>query len=1090
MIRRTARFILDVFGAALAGVAILAALLVWRISTEPVSLAFLSPYLQETLSAEDGSFTIEMDDTILTWAGWERTLDINLVGIRAMGPEGALLASLPEISISLSLRALLRGMAAPTHIEVLRPHINVLLDQDGSFEFDLGRLDDDQAELSVIEEENKVAGLTGEIVSRRVTDLLAPLNPNRSMGYLKRVSVIDAYITVDDRRFDTVWRANATDIILSRNESGILGNVSLNLEGDETAPDETSDSLRFAAARREAHFDLDLSYVTQTGQVDIGAVFSKISPQMFASRTSALAQLGNLNFPLSGTLSLTMNLDGKVPLVGFDLFGDEGVLDLPFFYKDPVKFTQIALRGRVEDDFDRLFLDEAFLDFADGQIKANGLVSYKGDDLVIQGEGVLTDLPFDDLDIYWPADFYPFEREWVTTNLSGGVLPKVTTDFVYTAPGGELAKTALSSISGNMVFDGLGLDYLPFMPKLEKIKGTLSYTDKSMDISVESGVVGSLEISEGVARLKYLDTFDEIADIEFVVRGTARDLLEVVSTDPLNADQFLGVDRQEVGGESASRLKFVFPMSEGLTFDQVEVSAASRLKSVHLPGLILGKDLTEGDMTLRVDKKGMDISGKAVFEGVPAEISGVENFLSTAPFLSRYNVKATLDDAARHRLDLDFEPFLSGPVDVDLIWTDLDGKKGDISIAASLGAATLDFPLLSWQKPADSPSTAQVSLTIVEGVLTEMREFSVKGENLDIAGTAKFTAAGEPFDEVEFTRMISPGNDFNSKITFRADDGLDIDIRGKSLNVAHFFEERDEEFSEFPPLNLSLNVDRLQVLEGSAFEQVSGTFEHGEKIWRSIFLNARMADTGTLNFHILPDGDKRRLTLYSNNAGEFLRRFKIYPNMLVGDMDLSGTLGDGFDPDAFKGELEINGYEIVDAPILAKMLTLTSPTGIVETMSGEGINFDIFSAPFHYSSGVAKVAEGGAFGDAVGLTFEGVLDFNADTADLVGTIIPAYAINSIWGKIPLLGYLLTGEEKGGGVFAATFKVKGGFDNPEITVNPLAALAPGVFRKIFELFGSDGPDVSEVEDDISEQEERENEGAEPPPAQPVPIDAIP
>jgi len=492
----------------------------------------------------------------------------------------------------------------------------------------------------------------------------------------------------------------------------------------------------------------------------------------------------------------------------------------------------------------------------------------------------------------------------------------------------------------------------------------------------------------------------------------------------------------------------------------------------------------------------MDVSGKAVFEGVPAEISGVENFVPTAPFLSRYSVKATLDDAARERLDLDFDPFLTGPVDVDLIWTDLDGKKGDMSIAANLEAATLNFPLLNWQKPANSLSTAQVSLTIIDGVLTEMREFSVKGESLDIAGTAKFTAQGEPFDEIEFTRLISPGNDFNSLITFREDSGLDIDIRGKSLNVTHFFEERDEEFMELPPLNITLNVDKMWVLKEASFDDVSGTFEHGEEVWRSIFLNARMAESGALNLHILPDGDKRRLTLYSNNAGEFLRRFKIYPNMLVGDMDLSGTLGDGVDPDAFKGELEISNYEIVDAPILAKMLTLTSPTGIVETMSGEGINFDSFSAPFHYSSGIAKVAEGGAFGNSVGLTFEGVLDFNADTADLVGTIIPAYAINSIWGKIPLLGYLLTGEEKGGGIFAATFKVKGDFDNPEITVNPLAALAPGVFRKIFELFGAEGPDVSEVEEDISEQEEKEKEekkkrdGIQVAPTQPAPIGAIP
>ena len=87
MIRRTARFILDVFGAALAGAAILIALLVWRISTEPVSLAFLSPYLQETLSAEDGSFTIEMDDTILNLCKGMDALGVNALDrVAVFGP--------------------------------------------------------------------------------------------------------------------------------------------------------------------------------------------------------------------------------------------------------------------------------------------------------------------------------------------------------------------------------------------------------------------------------------------------------------------------------------------------------------------------------------------------------------------------------------------------------------------------------------------------------------------------------------------------------------------------------------------------------------------------------------------------------------------------------------------------------------------------------------------------------------------------------------------------------------------------------------------------------------------------------------------
>ena len=61
--------------------------------------------------------------------------------------------------------------------------------------------------------------------------------------------------------------------------------------------------------------------------------------------------------------------------------------------------------------------------------------------------------------------------------------------------------------------------------------------------------------------------------------------------------------------------------------------------------------------------------------------------------------------------------------------------------------------------------------------------------------------------------------------------------------------------------------------------------------------------------------------------------------------------------------------------------------------------------------------------------------------------MPLYTINSAVGRIPLIGDLLVGDE-GSGVFAATYRLRGPLDDPEVSVNPLAALAPGFLRNIF------------------------------------------
>ena len=73
---------------------------------------------------------------------------------------------------------------------------------------------------------------------------------------------------------------------------------------------------------------------------------------------------------------------------------------------------------------------------------------------------------------------------------------------------------------------------------------------------------------------------------------------------------------------------------------------------------------------------------------------------------------------------------------------------------------------------------------------------------------------------------------------------------------------------------------------------------------------------------------------------------------------------------------------------------------------------------------------------------------------LHGTIVPAYTINSLLGNIPILGEIFVGE-KGSGVFAARYAIKGSLDDPTVTVDPLAALTPGFLRNIFSILDS-GP----------------------------------
>ena len=53
----------------------------------------------------------------------------------------------------------------------------------------------------------------------------------------------------------------------------------------------------------------------------------------------------------------------------------------------------------------------------------------------------------------------------------------------------------------------------------------------------------------------------------------------------------------------------------------------------------------------------------------------------------------------------------------------------------------------------------------------------------------------------------------------------------------------------------------------------------------------------------------------------------------------------------WKGRLTVDDYTVVKAPVLARMLTLASLTGILNRLTGKGIEFRRLDIPFTYFKG-------------------------------------------------------------------------------------------------------------------------------------------
>ena len=150
------------------------------------------------------------------------------------------------------------------------------------------------------------------------------------------------------------------------------------------------------------------------------------------------------------------------------------------------------------------------------------------------------------------------------------------------------------------------------------------------------------------------------------------------------------------------------------------------------------------------------------------------------------------------------------------------------------------------------------------------------------------------------------------------------------------------------------------------------------------------------------------------------------------------------------GALALGALVATTCPTTSSAQNLVGNTTTIDFVTG-GSQSLLLQAPgfpnqFYFLVGTSA-------GTSLGFTASGALYTHADVLELRGTVIPVYALNAAFGNIPVLGDILTGAEKGGGVFAANFTMTGPVEKPDVTVNPLSALAPGILRNIFGVFGS-------------------------------------
>ncbi len=1010
--------IIEIVGGVIAGVMIAAALLFWRLNQGPIPLDMLTPYLERALSAEERGIRARIGSTRLIWAGWERAVDLRASDVQAIGADGGILAALPDIAVRLSLTEIARGQIRPTEIELVKPRLRLTRGTDGRIDLGLGDSGDN--------------GTASALFAGLIDDLSGPKQTGGgSAGLLDRVVVTGADLAVSDLAEGVLWRATDVDFRFERSPNGLR----LRIQGDA---DIGGYKTRIDGAGR---------YLASAGTIEAQFQLDKFEPAALAGR---LPELRRFKVAIDGAIFATFDREGRVLSARVEAAAGPGAISLPELYRDDMAIAGAQLRARLDRGADTVEIERMIVDFGGPVLRASGRLTGLAGRGLIEADAVVENMEADQLHHYWPEKLGRNARRWVTENISRGIVREAR--LKLTGELKDLRDPTVRSIAGGLAYENLTVRYLAPMPPVRQVRGTATFSDTRFDLAIAGGVLDNLRVGQSTVALTGLDNDRERAAIEVVIGGPVKDALKLIDSKPLGYTSRLGIGLDGVAGDAAIRLRFDFPLITSLKIEQVAVSAAANLRSVAIPKVIRDWDVSEAKGALALDGRGMVVKGDGRLQGVPVEFEWRENFDDASSVRRRFDVTGRVDDAGRKALDLPLQDKGSGPIRAHVIAEQRTNGTSDIDVNLDLAQARVRFDEIAWRKAAGKPGTARFVLKLDRATLVSLENLSAAADDLDLRGRIAFAKDAE-IQTMELSRLKVGSSDIRVGVGRRQQGGYAVGISGDRLDLRPLFAPDDEPRpkSKGPALGVEIQVAELRLSDDRAFTTVRASLESDGLVWRRIGAEGRVGTEGRFALDMSALEKRHRFHLTSLDAGAMLRALGFYDNMVGGRLVLDGNVdvdGKGL---PFEGDLSITDFTVIKAPILARLASLASFSGIFETLSGAGIGFARLSAKLVQTEQRIEIVEALAGGGSIGITARGWVERKTDVAEIEGTAVPAYTLNRVIGAIPLLGTIITGGQNEG-VVAADFRITGPLERPEVSVNPLSALAPGILRRIVRFFG--------------------------------------
>jgi hypothetical protein len=780
-----------------------------------------------------------------------------------------------------------------------------------------------------------------------------------------------------------------------------------------------------------------------------------VAPFKVVSGANRITLLAHLEPPNDNVQDWQLGFSGGTVLLG-------GVNDEP-----PLIFNRIAVGFRFDTVGKRVLLTQA--DFSNGEIgvAGTGSIDYSGEPRLKLGFAG-TPMSATALKRVWPALIVPEVREWIVERIERGSVQRV--DVAVNSPVKNLPRRGPpipeDGLEVNIVANGAVVHPVDGLPPVRDADLKVHITGRTATVTIGQAIADTpqgrkLTLSDFLFEVPDMAPKPMQARVKVRVDGPVPAAAEIMASDRLSDLSATPIDPATSNGKLSAIVTMGMPLIGQLTKADTTYNVTADLTGFSADKLVMNQKLEANALKIVASNQGYQVKGEVKINGQPATL----DYRKPADGDADIKLLATLDDAGRARLGLDLGPAMTGNIPIKLNGKIASGDHDSrVSVDADLTQLKLDNVLPGWVKLPKQTTRATFNV-VPKAQSTRFEDIVIEGGGTSIKGSLEVDQNGDPMN-ANFP-VYSPSD--GDKTQLRAERGPDgvlkVTMRGDVFDGRAFLNSvksgnaKDAD-SKSKMKNADIDVDvkfgAVMGANGEALRSVDSKLSRRNGVFRSFTLTGKIgkdapltADLGRIGRDTPTTADFRGrwqgrevVLVETKDAGAFFRFADIYSKVLGGQLELVMDPPSS-DSGAREGSIDVQNFKVKGEQAIDRQVA-PGATG-----AQNSVDFSLAHAEFSSQNGKLTVPEAVLKGPLIGGTIGGFIDYPANQVRMSGTFIPAYGINNLPAQIPLFG-LLFGANSNEGVFGVTFQIVGTPSKPDVRVNPLSAMMPGLTRKIMEF----------------------------------------